>query len=53
VFGEMAPIKTICLLGCNQDEMDADFLRKVDVVIPLQTPSAELISRLKAALDKA
>jgi PAS domain S-box-containing protein len=53
VFSDITPLKTICLLGCNQDEMDADFLRKVDVVIPLQTPSAELISRLKAALDKA
>jgi hypothetical protein len=53
VLGEMTPIKTICLLGCNQDEMDADFLRKVDAVIPLQTSPAELISRLKATLDKA
>ena len=53
VFSEMAPIKTICLLGCNQDEMDAEFLRKVEVVIPLQTSPAELISRLKATLDKA
>jgi len=53
VFGDMNPIKTICLLGCNQDEMDAEFLSRVDVVIPLQTSSAELISRLKATLDKA
>jgi signal transduction histidine kinase len=53
VFSDITPLKTICLLGCNQDEMDADFLRKLDVVIPLQTPSAELISRLKATLDKA
>jgi hypothetical protein len=53
VFGDMLPLKTICLLGCNQDEIDADFLRKVDAVIPMQTSSAELISRLKATLDKA
>jgi hypothetical protein len=53
VFGDMVPLKTICLLGCNQDEMDAEFLRKVDVVIPLQTSSTELVSRLKATLDKA
>jgi PAS domain S-box-containing protein len=53
VFSDVMPIKTICLLGCNQDEMDAEFLRKVDVVIPLQTSPAELISRLKATLDKA
>jgi len=52
VLSETVPLKTICLLGCNQDEMDADFLRKIDVVIPLQTSSAELISRLKAILDK-
>ena len=37
VLSETIPLKTICLLGCNQDEMDADFLRKIDVVIPLQT----------------
>jgi PAS domain S-box-containing protein len=53
VLSEMVPLKTICLLGCNEDEMDAGFLGKVDVVIPLQTPSGELISRLKATLDKA
>ena len=53
VLSDMIPLKTICLLGCNQDEMDANFLGKVDVVIPLQTPSNELISRLKATLDKA
>ncbi|HXT11680.1 MAG TPA: ATP-binding protein [Candidatus Angelobacter sp.] len=47
------PLKTVCLLGCNQDEMDAEFLGKVDLVIPLESPPAELISRLKAALDKA
>jgi hypothetical protein len=33
--------------------MDTEFLRKTDVVIPLQTPPAELISRLKAVLEKA
>jgi signal transduction histidine kinase len=52
IFNERIPLKTFCLLGCNQDEMDAEFLRKIEVVIPLQTPSAELISRLKAALAK-
>jgi PAS domain S-box-containing protein len=52
VLGETVPLKVICLLGCNQDEIDADFLRKVNVVIPLQTSSTDLISRLKALLDK-
>jgi PAS domain S-box-containing protein len=52
VVSEKTPIKTICLLGCNQDEMDADFLRKTDVVIPLLTSSTELVSRLKATLEK-
>jgi PAS domain S-box-containing protein len=52
IFNERIPLKTFCLLGCNQDEMDAEFLRKIEVVIPLQTPPAELISRLKAALAK-
>jgi hypothetical protein len=53
VLSETIPLKTVCLLGCNQDEMDAEFLRKIDLVIPLQTSSADLISRLKATLDKA
>jgi PAS domain S-box-containing protein len=52
VLSETVPLKVICLLGCNQDEMDGDFLRKMDAVIPLQTSSTELISKLKAALDK-
>jgi PAS domain S-box-containing protein len=52
VLGDKSSLKTFCLLGCNQDEMDADFLRKIDAVIPLQTSSAELISRLKATLEK-
>jgi PAS domain S-box-containing protein len=52
VLSETIPLKTICLLGCNQDQMDADFLRKIDIVIPLQTSSADLISKLKGALDK-
>jgi hypothetical protein len=53
VFSDKIPLKTICLLGCNQDEMDAEFLRKADVVIPLQSSSTELISRLKSTLEKA
>ncbi len=53
VLSETIPLKTVCLLGCNQDEMDADFLRKIDLVIPLQTSSTDLVSRLKATLDKA
>jgi PAS domain S-box-containing protein len=52
VFSETIPLKTICLLGCNQDEVNAEFLRKSDLVLPLQTSSADLISRLKAMLDK-
>ena len=53
VFNEPTPLKTFCLLGCNQDEMDADFLGKVDVVIPLQTSTADLVSRLKSVLEKS
>ena len=53
VFDEQTPLKTFCLLGCNQDEMDADFLGKMDVVIPLQTSSADLVSRLKSVLEKS
>jgi hypothetical protein len=53
VLGDRIPLKTICLLNCNQDEMDADFLRKIDLVIPLQTSSTELISRLKVTLEKS
>ena len=52
VLSDTVPLKTICLLGCNQDEVDAEFLRKSDLVLPLQTASADLISRLKATLDK-
>ena len=52
VLSETVPLKVVCLLGCNQDEIDAEFLRKVDLLIPLQTSSADLISRLKATLDK-
>ncbi|HXS67316.1 MAG TPA: ATP-binding protein, partial [Candidatus Polarisedimenticolia bacterium] len=53
VFNELAPLRTFCLLGCNQDEMDAGFLGKVDVVLPLQTSSADLVSRLKSVLEKS
>jgi len=53
VLGDTVPLKTICLLGCNQDELDDDFLRKADLVLPLQTSSADLISRLKATLEKS
>jgi PAS domain S-box-containing protein len=52
VLNEKTPIKTFCLLGCNQDELDAEFLRKADAVIPLQTSSVELIARLKTVLEK-
>ena len=52
IFNEKISLKTFCLLGCNQDEIDGDFLSKTDVVIPLQTPSSELVARLKAALEK-
>jgi hypothetical protein len=33
--------------------MDADFLRKTDLVVPLLTSSTELVSKLKATLEKA
>jgi PAS domain S-box-containing protein len=52
VLSDQIPLKTICLLGCNQDEIDAEFLRKADAVIPLQTSSTELVSKLKATLEK-
>jgi hypothetical protein len=52
IQSEMVPLKTICLLSCNQDELDAEFLQKADLVISLQTSPGELISRLKAVLDK-
>lgn len=53
VAGEKTPLKIFCLLGCNQDELDTDFLQKTDAVISLQAPSADLISRLKTVLEKA
>lgn len=52
VLNDKTPLKTFCLLACNQDEVDAELLSKADVVIPMQTPSTELIPRLKATLEK-
>ncbi|HWD93764.1 MAG TPA: ATP-binding protein [Verrucomicrobiae bacterium] len=53
LLGEKTPLKTFCLLGCNEDELNPDFLRKMDAVIPLQDSSADLVSRLKVTLEKA
>ncbi|HEX4266144.1 MAG TPA: ATP-binding protein [Verrucomicrobiae bacterium] len=52
ILSDQGSLKTFCLLGCNEDEVDPDFLRKVDAVIPLQSSSADLVSRLKAVLEK-
>jgi hypothetical protein len=52
ILSDQSPLKTFCLLGCNEDELDPDFLRKADAVIPLQSSSADLVSRLKAVLEK-
>jgi PAS domain S-box-containing protein len=52
LLSEKTPLKTFCLLGCNEDELDTGFLHKTDAVIPLQASSADLVSRLKTVLEK-
>jgi PAS domain S-box-containing protein len=51
VRAENLPIKTFCLLNCNQDEIETSFLQKADAVLPFDTPMPKLLARLKAVLD--
>ena len=53
LLSDKTSLKTFCLLGCNEDELDPDFLHKMDAVIPLQSSSGDLVARLKATLEKA
>ena len=50
VRAEQMPIKTFCLVHCNQDEMDTVFLQKVDAVLPFGTAIPDLLARLKSVL---
>ncbi len=50
VRAEQMPIKTFCLVNCNQDELDTVFLQKVDAVLPFGTAISDLLARLKSVL---
>jgi len=50
VRAEQMPVKTLCLVNCNQDEVDSLFLQKVDAVLPFGTPIPDLLARLKSVL---
>ena len=50
VHAERLPVKTFCLVNCNQDEVETSFLQKVDAVLPFGTPMPELLARLKSVL---
>ncbi|MFO1487705.1 MAG: ATP-binding protein [Verrucomicrobiota bacterium] len=50
VRAESMPLKTLCLVNCNQDEMDSVFLQKVDAVLPFGTAIPDLLARLKSVL---
>jgi len=52
IRAEKMPIKTICLLNCNEDELDSTLLQGVDAILPLDRPVMDLLNRLKNALDK-
>jgi signal transduction histidine kinase len=53
VRAEKLPLKTFCLLNCNQDEIETDFLQKADAVLPFDTAMPVLLSRLKSVLEDA
>ncbi len=50
VRAEQLPLKTFCLVNCNQDELDTIFLQKVDAVLPFGTAIPDLLARLKSVL---
>ena len=51
VRAEKLPLRTFCLLNCNQDELETDFLQKADAVLPFDTAMPELLARLKSVLE--
>jgi len=50
ILTERLPVKTFCLVNCNQDEVETDFLQKADAVLPFGTPMPDLLARLKDVL---
>jgi two-component system cell cycle sensor histidine kinase/response regulator CckA len=43
-------IKTV---GCNQDELESQFLRKADLIISAETPQDSIVEKLLTTLDAA
>jgi len=48
------PLKTIITaFGCNQDELDTQFIRAADALVPFDLPAQEFLARIKGVLDGA
>lgn len=45
------PLKVLCLVACNQDELDTAFLDRADLVLPADLPAPEWHARLRRLLD--
>jgi PAS domain S-box-containing protein len=47
---EKIPVKIVCVVGGNEDEIEPGFTEQVDAVVPAEMPVQEFLARLKAAL---
>ena len=49
---EQRPLKTILqIVGCNQDEMDTQFLREADLIISPDMPEDDILEKMNALFD--